>query len=44
MQVHQENLHAMLEYHDLDLVFKVMEAILFDVKIVSAQYLEKQLA
>ena len=41
VEVHLDNLQAKLDYCDLDLIFKVMEAILFVVDMVSAQYPEK---
>ena len=44
MQVHLDDRQAKLDYHDLDLIFKVMATILTVVEMVSAQYIEKLLA
>ena len=38
MEVHLDNLQAKFDYFDLDLIFKVMVAIMFLVDLVSAQY------
>ena len=44
MQVHLDNLQAQFDYHDLDLIFNFMAAILFVVDMIYTQYLKKQLA
>ena len=41
MEVHLETFQAKFDYLDLDVVFKVMAAILFLMDMVSAQYIEK---
>ena len=41
MEVHLDDFQAKFGYHDLDLIFKVMAAILFVVDIFVAQYLVK---
>ena len=41
MEVHLDNLQAKFDYHNLDLIFKVMAAILFILEIISVEYPEK---
>ena len=41
MEVHLENFQDKFDYHDLDLIFKVMAAIWMVVETVFAQYLKK---
>ena len=41
VEVHLDNLQVKYYYSDLDLIFKIMEAILIVVEMVSIQYLEK---
>ena len=41
MEVHLDDLQAMFNYRDLDLIFKVMTAILIVVEMVSAQYISR---
>ena len=41
MEVHLDDLQAKFNNCDLNLIFKVMAAILIVVEMVSAQYLEK---